>query len=89
MDLTRPLRKALVTLQAERARSDQEIAGVEQALAALSGIPQATKGRPKPRRTPRRGLMSATARKALSQRMKAYWAKRRETAATAKTKAGK
>jgi len=33
--------------------------------------------------------MNATARKALSQRMKAYWAKRRETAATAKTKAGK
>jgi len=87
LDLTRPLRNALGKLQAERDRIDQQITGIRRALAVLSGGPQAEKGGSPLRRAPRRRAMSAKARKALSQRMKAYWAKRRGATAKAKPKA--
>ncbi len=87
VDLARPLRTALIKLQAERARFDEQITGIEQALAVLSGIQQVKKEGPAPRRPPKRRPMSATARKAVSQRMKAYWAKRRVTTAKEKPKA--
>ncbi len=83
VDLTRPLRQALGKLRAERDRFNRQITGIEQALAVLSGTQQAKKEGPAPRRRP----MSAKARQALSQRMKAYWAKRRETTAKEKPKA--
>jgi len=86
VDVTRPLRNALLKLQAARDRLDQQISGIERALAVLSGGPLAQKGGPATRRTPKRRPMSAKARKALSQRMKAYWAKRRGAAAKEKAK---
>ncbi len=87
VDLARPLRTALIKLQAERARIDQQITGIEQALAVLSGTWQTKKEGPTPRRTRARHSMSEKARKALSQRMKAYWAKRRGATAKEKPKA--
>ena len=87
-NLTRPLRNALITLQAERARLDRQISGIEQVLDVLSGTLQSQKEGPATRRTPKRRPMSAKARKAVSQRMKAYWAKRRGAAAKEKPKEG-
>jgi hypothetical protein len=82
--LTAPLRKALGQLETEKQRIDREIAAVRAALEALGD-----RGRGTPassaRAKARRRRMSAPARRAVSQRMKAYWAKRR--AASAKGKA--
>jgi len=87
VDLTRPLRNALVKLQAEGDRIDQQITGIERALAVLAGAPGTRKGSPATRRTPGRRPMSTKDRKAVSQRMQAYWAKRR-AAAKEKVKGG-
>jgi hypothetical protein len=80
------LRNALVKLQAERDGIDRQITGIKRALAVLSGTPQAMKSGPELRRPQGRRPMSAAARKALSQRMKAYWAKRRGAVAKEKPK---
>jgi hypothetical protein len=80
-DFTRPLRQALGKLQAERDRIDRQITGIKQALAVLSGTHQRLKVAPATHRTRSRRPMNAKARKALSQRMKVYWAKRRRGAA--------
>ena len=78
VDVTKTLQQALRTLESDRARIDRQIAAVEQAFGTHDGY--RTAGR---RATPtikrRRRSMSAAARKAVSARMKAYWAKRRET----------
>jgi len=87
LDVTRPLRAALGKLQVERDRIDQQITGIQRALAVLSGTQQAKKEGPSQSRAPRRQSMSTKARKALSQRMKASWAKRRAAAAKEKPKA--
>lgn len=88
-DITKTLRKALAELQAERKRIDQQIGAIEGALAGLGRGPRGGRNRPaRPRPAARRPL-SAAARKALSRRMKASWAKRREQAAKAKEKEGK
>lgn len=83
--LTAPLRKALRQLEAEKRRIDREITAVRAALEALGdkgrGTPPSS-----PRAKPRRRRMSATARRALSQRMKAYWAKRKAASAKGKAK---
>ncbi len=80
-ELTTTLRKALAELQAEQARLDRQIVAVRQILAGdkrrqvrRAPVKQRAKGR-KP--------MSAKARKALSRRMKAFWAKRRAAKAKA------
>jgi hypothetical protein len=83
-NLRAPLRKALRQLEAEQQRIEREIAAVRAALRALGetgrGTPAAlTRGKARRRR------MSASARRAVSRRMKAYWAKRK--AARAKGKA--
>ena len=79
-----PLRKALGQLEAEQQRIDREIAAVRTALEALGDTDRGTL--PSSRRAKvRRRAMSLAARRAVSQRMKAYWAKRR--AASAKGKA--
>jgi uncharacterized membrane protein len=81
--VTAPLRKALRQLEAEKQRIDREIAAVRAALKALGdtgrGAPASARAGARQRR------MSVAARRAVSQRMKAYWAKRR--AASAKGKA--
>jgi len=71
------LRQALGKLEAEKARIERQITGLKQALKAGIG----SGGDPAVRHagaTGRRGRrMSPAARKAVSARMKAYWAKRK------------
>ena len=80
-----PLRKALRQLEAEKQRIDREIAAVRAALKALGdtgrGAPASSA-----RASARQRRMSAAARRAVSQRMKAYWAKRRAASAKGKTR---
>ena len=82
LKLVEPLRKALATLEKEKQRIEREITVVQAALEALGGkgkptpapytpAPSATRPKAKQRR------MSAAARRAVSQRMTAFWAKRR------------
>jgi len=80
-----PLRKALGQLEAEKQRIDREIAAVRAALAALGDTRRGMAPSP-PRAKPKRGRMSTAARRAVSQRMKAYWAKRRAAAAKGKAR---
>ena len=88
LKLAEPLRKALATLEREKQQIDRDITVVQAALEALGGkgqhtpAPSATRPKAKQRR------MSAAARRAVSQRMKAFWAKRRAEAAKGKTQGG-
>jgi hypothetical protein len=66
--ITGTLRAALSRLEAERQRVDRQIAAIRTALGGVSN------GRAPARR---RRPMTAAARRAVSQRMKAYWAERR------------
>jgi hypothetical protein len=71
------LRQALGKLEAEKARIERQITGLKQALKAGIGSGRDTAVRDAGA-TGRRGRrMSPAARKAVSARMKAYWAKRR------------
>jgi len=83
--LTASLRKALRQLETEKRRIDREITAVRAALEALGD-----KGRGTPasstRAKARRRRMSAAARRAVSQRMKAYWAKRKAAPVRGKAK---
>jgi hypothetical protein len=84
-NLTAPLRRALHQLEAEKQRIDHQIATVRATLKVLGdmgrGIPaSSTRAKARQRR------MSAAARRVISQRMKAYWAKRRAVSAKGKTK---
>jgi len=75
MDISKTLRRSLAELRSERTRLDQQISAIETALGALGGRGgrgRAASGKPRQRRP-----MNPAARKALSQRMRAYWAKRR------------
>ena len=73
MDISKTLRRSLAELRSERTRLDQQISAIETALGALGGRRgRAASGMPRRRRP-----MNPAARKALSQRMRAYWAKRR------------
>ena len=84
-NLMAPLRKALRQLETEKQRIDREISAIWAALQALDATGRArpaASARPKPRRR----RMSATARRAVSQRMKAYWVKRRAGAAKSKAR---
>jgi hypothetical protein len=69
------LQQALRQLEAERTRIDRQISAVRAALDG-AGRPEAASAAATPGRR-RRRRVSAAARKAASQRMKAYWAKRR------------
>ena len=85
-DVTALLRRTLQQLRADRTRIDRQITALEGALTTLGGragwrAPGAAKKASKTAARPRR-TMSATQKKAISQRMKAYWATRRTTAAT-------
>jgi len=84
-----PLRKALGQLEAEQQRIDREMAAVRAALEALGDRGRRTPAPPTRAKVPRRRRMSAAARRAVSQRMKAYWAKRRavKTKGSERTKA--
>ena len=74
IDVRSNLNRALKALHADRARIDRQIDAVTNALSALGGkAGRATKA------AVRRGRrkMNAAQKKAVSVRMKAYWAKRR------------
>ena len=80
------LRQALQQLRAERARLERQITAIEGALTTFAGrggrrAPGAAKKASKTATRPRRTI-SAAQEKAVSRRMKAYWAQRRKTAAT-------
>ena len=81
-NLMATLREALQQLEHERATLDRQIAGLRSVLGHTKAAPAA-----QPARTTmvHRRKMSAAARKLISQRMKALWAKRK-TAAKAKGK---
>ena len=71
----RTLRQALAKLEAERTQLDRQIAALRQALGVPSGNGLGAAGLNGHKGGRRR--MSASARKAVSARMKAYWASRR------------
>jgi hypothetical protein len=86
IDVTKTQQKALVELQAEQRKISEQIAAIQRVLAAGGSRRRpAVRGQAASRGKRARKTMSAAARKAMSRRMKAYWAKRR--AASAKGKA--
>ena len=80
IDVTKTLRQALAALEAEKARISRQIESIQQVLAAGSRGPRQTKPRRRAQGKKKRPPLSAAARKAASQRMKAYWAKRKSQA---------
>lgn len=84
-NLTAPLRKALRQLETEKQRIDREMRAVHAALEALGDTGRRASASFTRGKARRRG-MSAAARRAISQRMKAYWAKRRAVSAKKKAK---
>lgn len=89
INLTKTLRTALAELQAERERISRQIAAIQKVLAADTRGPQRRKGRAKLAGKAGRKRMSAAARKAVSRRMKTYWAKRRSETSKGKGEGGK
>jgi hypothetical protein len=80
IDLSVTLRQALGKLEADKARIERQIAALEQALNTAFGF----RGNSAIERPGRR--MSSAARKAISARMKAYWAKRKQATSSGKKK---
>lgn len=88
IDVTKTLRKALAELQTEREKISQQIAAIQKVLAAGGSRRRPAARRQVASRGKRaRNSMNAAARKAVSRRMKAYWAKRRAASAKGKAKA--
>ncbi len=92
------LRQAVADLEKEKARIDKQIVALRNAVAVVDVVggrgrrkvgPVRPAGAVKRGRPKARKPMRAAQRKAVSQRMKAYWAKRRAKAARAREKAGK
>jgi hypothetical protein len=77
VDVTRTLQQALQSLESERARIDRQIRTIRAAMGG-GGAGRGAGGGGR-----RRRRMTAAARKAVSQRMKAYWAARRAKKAKA------
>lgn len=73
VDVTRTLRQALNELQSERDRIERQIRSIQAVLDGGDGRGGARGGGGRRRRR----RMSPAARRAVSQRMKAYWASRR------------
>jgi hypothetical protein len=77
LDLNATIRQALGKLEAEKSRIERQISALRQALRAGLGM-GSNAADAKARVTDHRGgRMSSSARKAVSVRMKAYWAKRK------------
>jgi hypothetical protein len=82
IDVDRMLQQAVRRLEAGRQQLDQRIAAIRAVVVAGAGTPA--------RAGPARRGMSPAARREVSRRMKAYWAKRRaQKAGTARAAAGK
>ena len=80
IDVTKTLRQALAALEAEKARISRQIESIQQVLAAGRLAPRQAKRRIGTQGKKKRPSLSAAARKVASQRMKAYWAKRKSQA---------
>jgi len=84
VSVTSALRNALRQLEKERERIDRQISAIRSVLDE-SGTAKTLASPAKPRRPkPQRRQMSAAARRAVSQRMKAYWEKRKAAPGKAK-----
>ncbi len=80
INVTATLRRAMQSLRSERQRLDHQIRAVQVALGITTNSQTGSNSHGPVSRRPR---MSPEARRALSKRMKAYWAaKRREKTAT-------
>ena len=79
-DVTKTLQQALRSLETDRVRIHKQIAAVKQVLGAVDGQRTSAGSARTPTIRRKRRSMSTAARKAVSVRMKAYWAKRREAA---------
>ncbi len=86
VDIRKTLRTALKQLNLEKARMEGQIAALDGALEGTNRRGRARRG--PARRTRKRRRMSAASRKAVGQRMKAYWAKRKAEATREKGKGG-
>ena len=76
IDIRLQLQQAIKQLRAERSRIDHEISALTDALSNIGrGAGRAATARKKAKRV--RPKMSAAQKKAVSKRMKAYWAKRK------------
>jgi len=84
INLTSSLTKALGQLEVEKQRIDGQIAAVQAALRTLGDEGQ--QRRPTTRAKGKRHRMTNAERKAVSRRMRAYWAKRRATSAKSNVK---
>ncbi len=80
------MRKALQHLEAERQQIERQISVIRSLLGRSGGGRRDATSKGRPRRRQSHPRMSPAARKAVSQRMKAYWAKRRAEKAKAKGK---
>jgi hypothetical protein len=87
--ITGTLRKALRQLEAGKAQIDRQISAIRSVLQEAGGDRTRASHGVSARPTTTRRQMSAAARRAVSQRMKAYWAKRKAGAAKGKQKAKK
>ncbi len=75
--VTAALRQAIRHLETEREGIDRQIAAIQSVLGDSGRRTGPSARTVRPRVKVKRRRMSAAARKAVSQRMKAYWAKRR------------
>lgn len=77
--ITANIRQAIRGLEGERKRIDEQIEALQRVLAVMDGrTAKAVQGKPVAASTARkRRGMSAKARQAARERMKAYWAKRK------------
>ena len=75
------LRKAVRELEAEKARIDRQLTAIRGLLGSLDNAKSRAAGVTRQIRTRQRRRMSAAARRAVSHRMKTYWAKRKAAAA--------
>jgi tagatose-1,6-bisphosphate aldolase non-catalytic subunit AgaZ/GatZ len=81
--VTFTLRQALRQLEAERQRIDRQISAIRSVLGETGQQRKPTRPAAHPGAKTSRPRMSAAARRAVSQRMKAYWVKRRAAKANA------
>jgi hypothetical protein len=88
IDVSQTLRRALNELEAERGRLDRQISAIRAVIGGGDGR-SASAGAGARTGARRRRHMSAEARRAVSQRMKAYWAQRRAQKAKGKKKTEK
>ena len=84
-NLTASLTKVLRQLEVEKQNVDAQIMAVHAALRTLANTHRATRVS-STRAKGKRHRMSAANRKAVSRRMKAYWAKRRAASAKGKVR---